>query len=125
MKQLIQLLSGRTIVLIPQRARRDAQMLLDHIIKDHIEGIDCTPSQLRTWISSGLLESDGHNLRMVLVGGEPIDTELWNALAQCSETDFYNVYGPTESTVAVTFAHLNDDATSPRIGRPMEIDLST
>jgi len=118
-KQLIQLLSGRTIAIIPAQVRADPSMLLRFIEANQIDGIDCTPSQLKSWVSAGLLLSRGHTLRLALVGGEPIEAELWNRLAQCSGADFYNVYGPTESTVDTTFAHIERD-TTPHIGRPME-----
>jgi acyl carrier protein len=86
---------------------------------NRIHGIDCTPSQLRAWIAAGLLERESCPLRLVLVGGEPIDPDLWSVLAQYSRIDFYNVYGPTESTVDATAARLRDDTAQPHIGRPI------
>jgi amino acid adenylation domain-containing protein len=119
-KQFVQLLSGRTIVLVPQESRWDASMLLEFIREHRVDGIDCTPSQLRSWISAEFLKSNRCQLHLALVGGEVIDAELWSSLAQCSERRFYNVYGPTECTVDTTFAHLRWDTTVPNIGRPME-----
>lgn len=120
-KQFVQLLSGRTIVLIPPECRWNVSMLLEFVVRHRIDGIDCTPSQLRSWLDAGLLRrTDGHHLRAILVGGEPIDAGLWSRLSRCSELEFYNVYGPTESTVDTTIACLNDDTTAPHIGRPME-----
>lgn len=118
-KQLIQLLSGRTLVLVPNEVRADANALLEFIDRQQIDGLDCTPSQLKLLIAAGLLES-GHHLRMALVGGEAVDAELWSSLARCLQTDFYNVYGPTESTVDTTVAQLKFDKTAPHIGSPME-----
>lgn len=118
-QQLVQLLSGRTIFVIPQRFRWEASMLINFIDENRIDGIDCTPSQLKSWISAGFLKGNRHQPRMALVGGEPIDAELWSSLSQCSGIDFYNVYGPTECTVDVTVAHLKNDTARPHIGRPM------
>jgi amino acid adenylation domain-containing protein len=119
-KQFIQLLSGRTLVLVPQDVRWEAAALLRFIAEQRIDGIDCTPSQLRGWIDAGLLKDGAHRLRMVLVGGEPIDAELWRTLAGCTETEFYNVYGPTEGTVDTTAACLKGDPSPPHIGPAME-----
>jgi amino acid adenylation domain-containing protein len=119
-QQFTQLLSGRTLFVIPEEYRRDAAMLLRFFSESQIHGVDCTPSQLKAWISTGLLEANGCSLRMVLVGGEPIDSELWSSLAKCSRTDFYNVYGPTECTVDSTVSRLKGDTTAPHIGHPME-----
>lgn len=119
-QQLIQLLSGRTLFVIPQEHRLDTVKLLDFLDVNHIDGIDCTPSQLRAWIDGGLLKNNGYRLRVVLVGGEPIDAALWRTLAENRDTQFFNVYGPTECTVEATVAHINGDAERPHIGRPMQ-----
>ena len=117
-QQLLQVLSGRTLFVIPEKHRRDPSMLLSFFRESRIHGVDCTPSQLKSWVSTGLLEA-GCPLRMVLVGGEPIDSGLWESLAGCAGVDFYNVYGPTECTVDATMARLRGDATAPHIGHPM------
>jgi amino acid adenylation domain-containing protein len=119
-QQFVQLLSGRTLFVIPQKYRRDASMVLRFFAENQIHGVDCTPSQLKTWISTGLLEAAGFPLHLVLVGGESIDGELWHSLTRCSGIDFYNVYGPTECTVDCTVARLEGGATAPHIGRPMQ-----
>jgi amino acid adenylation domain-containing protein len=119
-KQLVQLLSGRTLVVVPQEHRWDAVQLLALLHEQRIDGIDCTPWQLKSWLSAGLLEPTRHRPSVVLVGGEPIDPQLWNRLAGQSDIDFYNVYGPTESTVDTTFARLRGATSAPHIGVPME-----
>jgi amino acid adenylation domain-containing protein/FkbH-like protein/thioester reductase-like protein len=119
-KQFVQLLSGRAIVLVPQECRWDASLLLRFMSAQCIDSIDCTPAQLRSWIAAGLLDGSRYSPRIVLVGGEPIDAALWRVLAQSDRTNFYNVYGPTESTVDTTFAHVRDEEEPPHIGPPME-----
>jgi amino acid adenylation domain-containing protein len=119
-QQFVQLLSGRTIIIIPENYRRDASMLLRLFSESQIHAVDCTPSQLKIWASTGLLQADECPLRMVLVGGESIDSDLWKTLVKCSGTEFYNVYGPTECTVDATVARLKGDITAPHIGHPME-----
>jgi amino acid adenylation domain-containing protein/FkbH-like protein/thioester reductase-like protein len=119
-KQFIQLLSGRSIVLVPQECRWDAALMLRFMQEQQVDCIDCTPWQLRSWLTAGLA-ARSCPLRMALVGGEPIDAELWQVLASHNTIDFFNVYGPTESTVDTTFAHVNADRTAQaHIGRPME-----
>ena len=118
-QQLVQLLSGRTLFLVPEGARQDPALLLRFIEDNRIEGIDCTPSQIKTWICEGLLESGRAHLRLALIGGEAIDPQLWDSLARFAPTRFYNLYGPTECTVDVTAATLVCDSGGPNIGRPM------
>ncbi|MGH8240865.1 MAG: non-ribosomal peptide synthetase, partial [Steroidobacteraceae bacterium] len=119
-KQFVQLLSGRALVLIPEELRWDVAALLNFLDSNDVHGIDCTPSQLRSWISAGMLERARCPLRVVLVGGEPIDPELWRRLAHCDSIEFYNIYGPTECTVDATVARLRHDTSAPHIGPPME-----
>lgn len=116
-KQFIQLLSGRTLYIVPQDYRLDAAMMLAYVAEHRIQGIDCTPSQLKAWISAGLLTHGPGELRMVLVGGEPIDPALWQSLSQYPEIAFYNVYGPTECTVDATVARVSPEFPEPTIGR--------
>jgi amino acid adenylation domain-containing protein len=118
-QQFVQLLSGHTLFLISQEMRRDASCLLDFATEHRIDGIDCTPSQMKTWVAAGLFDRTPQPIRIVLVGGEEIDLELWRNLAQKTETQLYNVYGPTECTVDSTIARVNGDPGRAHIGRPM------
>ena len=118
-QQLVQLASGRTVVVVPDSARQDASLLLQFLDENRIDGIDCTPSQLKLWIAAGLLDSTNWRPSVILVGGEEIDTALWSDLVRSRRINFYNVYGPTECTVDVTVTHINKESTRPHIGRPM------
>jgi amino acid adenylation domain-containing protein/thioester reductase-like protein len=118
-QQIVHLLSGRTLHIIPQEYRLDAAAMVRFLTEQRIEGLDCTPSQLKSWIAAGLLSSGRQcGLRLVLIGGEAIDGALWTVLAQTPGLDFFNVYGPTECTVDATAAHV-DAAATPHIGSPM------
>jgi amino acid adenylation domain-containing protein len=119
LQQFVQLLSGRTLFIIPEDSRRDPSKVVDFIRQNQIDGVDCTPSQLRSWIAAGLFDHNGHQPSRALVGGEAIDTALWSQLAKYPETAFFNVYGPTECTVDATAGRLSSDA-EPHIGRPMD-----
>ena len=57
-------------------------------------------------------------LRVVIVGGEACTAELVRAWLRPGRR-FFNGYGPTEATVAVTLAQCRGDEPTPPIGRPM------
>jgi myxalamid-type nonribosomal peptide synthetase MxaA len=116
-QQFVLLLSGCTLVIVPEHARQDWLQLFDFLQRCQVEGLDCTPSQLNTWIAAGFLDRSAYGVRTLIVGGEAIDATLWTRLTQRSDVVFYNVYGPTECTVFSTATPLSGAGATPHIGR--------
>ncbi|HEY9830739.1 MAG TPA: amino acid adenylation domain-containing protein [Stenomitos sp.] len=117
-KQIIQLLYGHTLEIVPQAVRFDGNALLSFLQKHKIDVFDCTPSQLEVLIAAGMLASQSAP-KAVLVGGEKIDSSTWLALRTSENINFYNVYGPTECTVDATVCLVKMAGSKPVIGRPI------
>ncbi len=117
-KQIIQILYGHTLDIIPESIRFDGSILLDYLTNHQIDVFDCTPSQLGLLISAGLLSQTVSAPKTVLIGGEPINESTWQALAPVENLRFYNVYGPTECTVDATVCEVRTSV-KPVIGRPI------
>ena len=111
-KQLVQLLSGHTLYIVPEELRPDATRLRDFINEHSLEVLDCTPSQLKLLLEAGPLSPS-----LVLVGGEALDSTLWTSLSAQTATRFFNVYGPTECTVDATSCEVQ--SSQPSLGRPL------
>ncbi len=118
-KQLIQLLYGHELCVIPAEVRRDGDELVKYLRLHEIDVLDCTPSQLRLLLAGGLFEDDSPAPQLVLAGGEAIDEETWQLLASSKQTTFFNVYGPTECTVDTTVRHIEPTSTEVLIGCPL------
>ncbi|MCQ8214641.1 amino acid adenylation domain-containing protein [Burkholderia pseudomallei] len=116
-KQWVQLLSGRTLVMVPEPVRFDGRRLLDAIGRDRIDVFDCTPSQLAL-IEGARGPEDEAYPQVTLVGGEAIGEGMWSELASASSRTYYNVYGPTECTVDATLARITAEH-APHIGGPL------
>ncbi|CAJ3749876.1 syringomycin synthetase [Burkholderia pseudomallei] len=116
-KQWVQLLSGRTLVVVPEPVRFDGRRLLDAIGRDRIDVFDCTPSQLAL-IEGARGPEDEAYPQVTLVGGEAIGEGMWSELASASSRTYYNVYGPTECTVDATLARIKAEH-APHIGGPL------
>ncbi|HEY6804760.1 MAG TPA: amino acid adenylation domain-containing protein [Pyrinomonadaceae bacterium] len=139
-KQVIQLLSGHTIVPVPEDVRLDAVELLAWLRKEKIEVLDCTPGQLRLLVEAGLEVAgdsfqhrdaeknaetqsktggpQNNSLRALLIGGEAIDAALWEQLSELHGIRSYNLYGPTECTVDATVELIT--AGPPTLGKPLQ-----
>jgi amino acid adenylation domain-containing protein/FkbM family methyltransferase len=116
-KQIIQLLNGHTLCIIPEEIRRDGEALLRYLQRQRVEVLDATPSQMRLLLAAGLSASATALPRLVLVGGENIDSSLWGELAADDLRAYYNVYGPTECTVDATVCRISSEYEIPTIGR--------
>lgn len=118
-KQLISLLNGHTLCLIPEEIRLDGMAFLNYLKLKQIDVLDCTPAQLKDLVSISLLAHVELYPKIVLVGGESIEYSLWRNLSKMPKTRFLNVYGPTECTVDSTLCEIRDLYPQPLIGRPL------
>ncbi|MGY3621908.1 amino acid adenylation domain-containing protein [Bradyrhizobium sp. USDA 10063] len=116
-KQIVQLLNGHCLCIVPEAARQDGKELLDFVLANKIDVLDCTPSHLKLLMGAGFADWNGEYPSVVLVGGEAIDADSWNVLAR-HRVAFFNVYGPTETTVNVSAERIRGDV-PPNIGRPL------
>jgi amino acid adenylation domain-containing protein len=116
-QQLLALLDGHTLVLVPERIRSDGSALLELIDRDEIDVWDCTPPQLRLLLRAGLLDAARSWPSIVICGGEAMDADIWGAIATADRPAVFNVYGPTECTVDATCTRVRGDA--PTIGSPL------
>jgi amino acid adenylation domain-containing protein len=112
-----QLAYGRSVFLLPEAARLDAEALLGFLETNRIEVMECTPSHLRLMQGAGLLQGRAPSLRKLLLGGEAIDAATWGALAAVDERLFFNMYGPTECSVDASCGIV--DGRRPHIGQVM------
>jgi amino acid adenylation domain-containing protein len=119
-KQLVQLIYGHELCVIPEEVRIDGNALADYLERHEIDVLDCTPSQLQLLLPTGIFSADSKAPSLVLIGGEAIDEETWQTLAASTHTTFLNVYGPTECTVDTTVQRIDAGSTEVLIGRPLD-----
>jgi len=117
-KQVIQLLRGHSLWLVPEEVRGDGEAFLAWLRENRIDVVDCTPSHLRLLLDAGLLDGDSPFPRVLLVGGEAIRPDLWRQIAADRSRRYYNLYGPTECTVDAAVC-LIEAGIGPTLGRPL------
>ena len=106
---MVGLLDGHSLHLFDAEEMRDADRLVKGMANYGIDMIDTTPSMFGQLRAAGLLE---HNLSVLALGGEAIDSALWEHLRGLSASlvcnAVYNCYGPTEMTVEAVVARVGD-----------------
>lgn len=117
-KQVYQILLGRTIVSVPQETRRDPQNLIAFIANQNLDTFDVTPTIIRAMVESGF-GANGNMPSRILVGGEEMDQRLWDKVSIWETCEVWNVYGPTEATVNTLVARTTDTP-YPTLGMPLE-----
>ncbi|HWN43350.1 MAG TPA: amino acid adenylation domain-containing protein [Thermoanaerobaculia bacterium] len=115
-KQLLHLLWGCSVHVLPDRVRYDAAEMVAYVRRHHLDVLDCAPSQLRLLLEAELLEQV-HVPGVILVGGEALDHSLWQTLRRSRRSSSFNHYGPTECTVNTTICRI--EAERPILGRPL------
>ncbi|WP_052022625.1 non-ribosomal peptide synthase/polyketide synthase [Ralstonia solanacearum] len=116
---LVQLLSGRCLVIVPQAVRLDAAALSAFLRDQRIDVFDCTPAQLDLLVAEGSFDGAPGWPQAILVGGDAMAAGTWDTLCRADGVRVYNVYGPTECTVDATLCALHAQAGRPSIGRPL------
>jgi len=118
-QQLVLLLNGSTLVIIPDEARANIDQFIDIVQKQEIDALDCVPSQLKLMLAQGLFDPGQWAPSICLPGGEAIDMRTWDQLRQMNQTQFFNMYGPTECTVDSTIHAIRREDARPTIGSPI------
>ncbi|MFI6351051.1 amino acid adenylation domain-containing protein, partial [Streptomyces sp. NPDC050560] len=107
------LLSGSTLVLPPPELKLIGSELTDLLLEKGVENISLTPAALST-----LPEDSLPFLRCISVGGEACPLDL--AHTWTPGRRFFNGYGPSEATVAVSLAEYGPELERVHIGRPID-----
>ncbi|MFB7666272.1 amino acid adenylation domain-containing protein [Kitasatospora sp. NPDC056138] len=107
------LLSGATLVVVPQAVAASPHATLDLLVREGVTVFNVVPSVFR--YLARVARSRGAvppALRCVVFGGESIDVRdvrTWRGAAFGRTTRFVNTYGITEATVFVTYRLLTDE----------------
>jgi mycobactin peptide synthetase MbtF len=106
---MVGLLDGHALHLFDAEEMRDADRLVKGVVTYQVDMIDTTPSMFVQLRAAGLLDRP---LEVLALGGEAIDTALWEQLRTPSAStvcnSVFNCYGPTEMTVEAVVAPVND-----------------
>lgn len=123
------LLTGGRLVIPTPSIACDFAAFHALLCREGVTVLNQTPSAFGALAAAQAASSDRHRLRLVIFGGETLDTQAlapWQADPRNAAVRLVNMYGITETTVHVTLHPVGRDESGgagSRIGRPIE-DLS-
>ncbi|GAA2955296.1 amino acid adenylation domain-containing protein [Glutamicibacter bergerei] len=118
-EELFWLIEGHTVHVLNEALRRDAAQMVSYLREHCVDVINVTPSVASALLAEGLLQAGKHHPALVLLGGEAVGAEVWDALRADPVSEGYNLYGPTEYTINALGAG-TDSSAVPVVGGPIE-----
>jgi amino acid adenylation domain-containing protein/non-ribosomal peptide synthase protein (TIGR01720 family) len=95
------LLAGSCLVLARPGGHRDADHLVELIVREQITTLHFVPSMLRVFLRTEGLERC-QSLRQVICSGEVLSPDLQERFFEHLDAELHNLYGPTEAAIDVT-----------------------
>ncbi len=114
----LSLLNGLTVIMASETANLSASMLSELIVKYDVDVIHSTPTKISMFFDNEAFQCASVHLKMMMVGAETFTEELRNKVKQYTDAVIYNGYGPTETTIGVSFKKITDE-TAITIGKPI------
>ena len=114
---ILMLLNSKTIILSSEQEMFDADSLAEVIVEKSIDIIHATPSIIRTLCSSKKFLSTLKYIRILMIAAENFSPELYAFLKENTSAKIFNGYGPSETTIGVSFGELT--STDINIGKPI------
>ncbi len=112
------LLCGRTII-FPQDFELESPADIAGLISSYSAGfMGITPSRLSAYLKNPQFAAALRGFETIICGGEAFSPDLLQNLRQLTEAKIINQYGPSETTVAVSYSVLSD-TDRITIGKPM------
>ncbi|MDF2846241.1 MAG: amino acid adenylation protein, partial [Oerskovia sp.] len=117
-EELLWLVDGHEVHLLDEAVRRDPDAMATYCAAERIDVVNVTPSVCSALLAEGLLDEGRYRPGLVLLGGEAVGAEVWDAIVATPGTRGYNLYGPTEYTIN-TLGGGTDESRRPTVGRPV------
>ncbi|NFI52313.1 amino acid adenylation domain-containing protein [Clostridium botulinum] len=118
LETLLPLTNGMKVVMTEDDDATEVSRINKLILENEIEVIQTTPSRMKLFMEDSNFQESLQKLKLVLVGGEEMSSNLAEELIKFDNLKIYNMYGPTETTIwsAVKLVE-NQDIT---IGNPIQ-----
>ena len=116
-ESLLPLVNGITIYFADDKEVFSQSKLSELISKSNIDIMQTTPTKMRSYILDKNNTAYLSALKVIVLGGEALPTDLYLELKKFTNAEIYNIYGPAETTVWSTNKKVED--TDITIGTPV------
>lgn len=109
---------GKTMCMLKEGEERDPETIFSALQQNHVTMVHFVPSmfaEFLTYVEKRATDLPG--LRYIILSGETLEANLVRRACKCLEhTVLYNLYGPTECTIDVSFYRCRGDEERIPIG---------
>ncbi|MBN2853006.1 MAG: amino acid adenylation domain-containing protein [Clostridia bacterium] len=109
-------LNGSCIILSNDNQQKNPMNLKKLILGTTVDKVLTTPSRMQMLLNEESYPDFLKNVKVIMLGGEVLPINLYNKLKKLTQAKIVNGYGPTETTIGVSFKVLDD---SVNIGKPL------
>lgn len=112
------LVNGLKIILANREQQITPRLLHALILKYNIEKVLGTPSRIQALIEDSMCKNSFKKINEIMVGGDVFKPKLLEKLKKITTAKIFNGYGPTETSIGVTFKDLSE-SNKINIGKPI------
>ncbi len=109
-------LSGSCVVLANETQQKNPLLLKKLIVENTVDKILTTPSRMKMLMNEKTYNNFLVNITVIMLGGEVLPGSLYSKLRKETTAKIFDGYGPTETTIGVTFKEINRTI---NIGKPI------
>ena len=114
----LSLLNCLTVVMSNEQENLSASQLAKLIEENDVDVIHSTPTKMLMYLEDEDFQKASQRLKMMMIGAETFTEEFLDKIKKYTDAVVYNGYGPTETTIGVSFKRITDKS-DITIGKPI------
>ena len=103
----LSLLNGLTVIMSNEQENLSATQLAKLIEENDVDAIHSTPTKMIMYLEDENFQKASQRLKMLMIGAETFTEEFQSKIRKYTNAVVYNGYGPTETTIGVSFKRIN------------------
>lgn len=103
----LSLLNGLTVIMSNEQENLSASQLAKLIEENDVDVIHSTPTKMLMYLEDENFQKASQRLKMMMMGAETFTEDFHDKIRRYTNAVVYNGYGPTETTIGVSFKKIN------------------